>query len=366
MASSHSHEDIRVNIFEAVCRMAAEGAPELLGVLVDPETGERTEDFQRVVDAFEKSLIGSGFPGFWMEAPLIGKAEFDLHVYFDRPKLAPGDTFLRGDGYGMQKIFDWYINRETGGVGLGFAHDLRGTGDDAPGSLPATYINVNNAPLDDMFGFFESAGMPEAAMRFRSLALSLPKEWRVWYMGIFAGREGVPVRAGSFVASEAQQAYAQDVSLFEKDLRATGFTAIDDDMLDKLHKLAQLPLQLEIQLDKLEDGSVSDVLSVSLATRTPGPKKTRESFRGGEGQQAMELLESWGIADARWREIPDASLGKLLPMGAFDVSDLQAGSEKLPSGVLMSSTPSFIKVKWADGKLGPAKVYMNCSGAIVG
>jgi hypothetical protein len=101
-------------------------------------------------DTFKKSLIGSCFPNFWLEAPLIGEPGFDLHVYYDRGQVRPGTRFEAGAGFGIQALFDWYFGTELGGVGVGFAHDLRG-GQRATGE----YVNFNGKPLSDVHGFFE-------------------------------------------------------------------------------------------------------------------------------------------------------------------------------------------------------------------
>lgn len=79
----------------------------------------------RALEIFQRSLIGSDYPSFWLEVPLAGEPGFDLHVYYDRGRVHPRDRFEEGNGFGMQSLFDWYFGVETGGVGVGFAHDLR-------------------------------------------------------------------------------------------------------------------------------------------------------------------------------------------------------------------------------------------------
>ncbi len=141
--------------------------------------------------AYRKSLIGRSFPSFWMEVPLAGEPGFDLHVYYDRGQVPPGERFGVGAGFGMQGLFDWYFGIETGGVGVGFAHDLR----DGIGAVGA-YVNFQQAPLDDPRGFFASLGADGSYEQAERLLSRLPRGWRPWYLGLFPGRPGAGVRGG--------------------------------------------------------------------------------------------------------------------------------------------------------------------------
>ena len=81
-------------------------------------------DLQVAREILRRNLLGDRFPGFWMETPLLGAPGFDFHVSYDRPDLPVGVRFSQGDGFGHQRLVDWFVSEETGGVGLGFAHDI--------------------------------------------------------------------------------------------------------------------------------------------------------------------------------------------------------------------------------------------------
>ena len=83
-------EPRQVKMAMAVVRASMNGAgPELLG-----------QDLELARATFARNLIGDGYPGFWMEAPLLGETGFDFHVCYDRPDLPPGVRFAPGAGYG--------------------------------------------------------------------------------------------------------------------------------------------------------------------------------------------------------------------------------------------------------------------------
>lgn len=301
------------------------------------------------VEAFRKSLIGRRFPNFWMEVPLCGNPGFDLHVYYDRGQVDPGERFEPGCGFDMQALFDWFFGVETGGIGVGFAHDLR----DGSGAVGA-YVNFNHRPLDEKRGFLSSLGADKSYGCVSELLNRLPESWHPWYLGLFPGRLGAGVRVGAFVSSERQSAYATDPHALADDLCRTGFTAFDETMLERISELAATPFTLELQLDAI-DGGVGDTLGVDLTMRRSSSDSVAASFdEGAPAWKACQLLESWGVADSRWHLISKASMGRLLPMGEAYGNTLLA----------MGCTPAFVKAKWVATKLQPAKVYLQCTSRL--
>ena len=297
-------------------------------------------------DAFKKSLIGSSSPNFWMEVPLLGDPGFDLHVYYNRSQVQPHERFADGCGFGMQGLFDWFFAKETGGVGVGFAHDLRE-------STKATgvYVNFNMNPLKDPKGFFSSLGVSEAYTYLLPLMKRLPKGWNPWYIGLFPDRAGAPVRLGAFIDAEKQEAYAHNVGTLEHDLARVGFDAVDNTMLTRISEMAAFPYVLELQLD-VTDAGIGDTLGADLTLGMGSAAQTVEAFESqNSGAHACELLESWGATDARWQKIPQVSIAKK----AFLAADNRDNS-----AIYLFCLPRFIKAKWKAAKLLPAKVYFEC------
>ena len=303
------------------------------------------------VEAYRKSLIGSAFPSFWLEVPLVGAPGFDLHVYYDRGDVLPDDRFEHGRGFGMQALFDWYFGSDVGGVGVGFAHDLR----EGAAYSTGAYVNFNKHPLTDWGDFFRALGAEDAIGHTEALLQRLPERWSTWYLGLFPQRAGSPTRVGAFVSRDKQAAYAADKNLLARDLAQAGFTAVDDALLDCVAELSAMPYQLELQLDATAEGT-GDTLGVDLTLEMRSAKSVREAFaEGGAGARACELLESWGIADDRWHNIAGASTARIVPLASAEGK----------TSVLLTCVPSFIKVKWAGARIQPAKVYFNCDARII-
>lgn len=299
--------------------------------------------------AYRQSLIGRSFPSFWMEAPLAGEPGFDLHVYYNRGQVLPGERFGPGVGFGMQGLFDWYFGTETGGVGVGFAHDLR----DGSGSVGA-YVNFLDKPLSDIRGFFASLGVDGSYECAERLLTRLPRAWHPWYLGLFPGREDSGVRVGAFVSREREAEYANNPHALADDLSRAGFTAVDGSMLARLQAMAALPYQLELQFDATRDGT-GDTLGADLTLGLASAKSVRAAFaEDGPARHACELLESWGMADSRWHLIPDASIARIIPLGLGDDR----------ASLLMTSIPAFIKAKWTKTRPQPAKVYFQCASKL--
>lgn len=314
---------------------------------------------------YRKSLIGRAFPNFWLEVPLLGDAGFDLHVYYDRAQVRAGDRFARGSGFGMQALFDWFFGCEVGGVGVGFAHDLRAAAGGARVDVPAdvnvatgAYVNFNRRPLLHMPGFFEALGAGSKAEDATRLMARLPDAWRPWYLGVFPKRAGAGTRVGAFVGRERQQSYVSRVDAFGKDLAQANFTASDGEMLRRLRQLAALPFRIELQLDAMSHGTGPTLgVDLTLGTRTAGVR--RDDFvDGGNAVRACRLLEEWGAADARWHHVANAFVSHAARLPWEGDGD--------PATLLMRCTPAFLKAKWVEGELQPAKVYLKCATCIKG
>lgn len=330
---------LRTASFKALVELVSRGASTeaLLGPS-NPLAGE----------TFEKSLIGTSFPSFWMEAPLLGDAGFDLHVYYDRNQVASGERFEDGCGFGLQALFDWYFGAEKSGVGVGFAHDLR----DGSGAVGA-YVNFKAKPLSDTRGFFAALGAEDSYGSASDLLGRLPSAWNPWYLGLFPERPQAGVRVGAFVSPKRQAEYAADPRALENDLMQAGFTAFDNAMLERIAQLAATPFTLELQLDATAAGT-GDTLGVDLTLRSPSAGKARELFaEDGLGSKACALLESWGAADQRWKHIEQTIFSRLVPLGEGQF-------------IAFGCAPAFIKAKWTAAKPLPAKVYLHCMARLLG
>lgn len=322
----------------------------VMAVLARAARGEGSrllgDTLERARATYLQNRRGSGCPDFWMEAPLTGPAGFDFHMSYDRPELQSSEWHTPEANDDYQVLVDWFVNEETGGVGLGFAHDLR-TGSS---NAPAVYVNTYHKPLDDNVGFFQAAGHPQLAPAVEKLLGQLPSDYETWYLGVFANRVGTPARVGCFLPSRIRSSCATDPEPFARELSALGFDAFSDTMLRQLHELAQVPLAWEIQFDVFADGHLGDVLSIDLCLALGHTVHFAEFFADeGLGGQAMRVMESWGVADSRWTLIPQACFARLVRPPESEYA------------YLLRCWPSFLKAKWVASTPQPAKVYLQCT-----
>ena len=326
-------------IFDALFDRAAGGeAAGLFGALAEKENRA----------ALHQKLCGRRFSLLFLEVPLAGEAGFDLHLIHDAEDIrrgAPYEDTLYG-GYGP--LFSWYAEKDRGGDGLDVVYDLR-EGWDAP---PMAYLKMED-DTPDFEGFFRAMGDEGAAARYRAKRKALPDGWRTWYTGVHTRRKGRPIRLGSFLTDGLQKRCAADAGLFARDLGAVGFPAPPSPaMQDKLRELFAFPLQIDIQIDVLEDGSTGDMLGVSLTTGRIGRDALAASFSKGFALDVMRLLEGWGVADGRWKQLPAAT---------FQASALLRSREGDKRRFILSSRLAYVKVRFRGA--GPlaydAKAYLS-------
>ena len=299
--------------------------------------------------AFLRSLAGEEFPVIWFEIPLLDEPRFDLHVALSRGALRGDVRFDPGAGNGYDELMRWYAEEEEGGGGLAFAYDVsEGRIDD-----PAIHVNINLVPLDDMERFFDLAAGDGAARLYANFASRLPQGWHLLYTGVHPGRPGAPVRVDCTPSAELQEAYAADVSLLEADLRACGFTAVGPALRDFATLILDSPFGLELQFDVMRDGSVGSTLGMSACFPFSAPDALRSLFgKGGSAEALLREVERRGLADDRWRLIPDAAFAKLVPIDGVPL--------------VLYCAPTFLKLRMRDGKPFDAKVYLRAGSIASG
>ena len=293
-------------------------------------------------EAFSRSIAGDEFPLVWFEIPLLGKPRFDLHVALSRKALSANANFLPGAGNGYKKLFAWYGREEPGGLGLAFAYDVSEGKIDSP----AVHVNVNGVALSNMDEFFKLASGLQAAELYRGFTDQLPQGWRVWYTGVHPGRPGSPVRVDCFVDEIRKSAYVSDLRLFENDLRSCGFTAPLDSLGALAAPILSSPFGLELQFDVLNDGSVGPTLGISACFGSGSESHLRPMLQAeGDAGQLLAHIEEMGLADSRWQQLAGGIYTRTLP-----VED---------SMMLVTCSPTFVKLRMRNGKPFDAKVYIQ-------
>ena len=333
MEGPNRGNQMQLEIFRALCTLAAEdGRREALFGDCEPLARE----------AFLRSPSGGEFPLLWFEVPLAGQPRFDLHVALSRKSLQGCTQFFPDAESNHNELFRWYVENETGGNGLALAYDIsEGRIDD-----PAIHVNVNGSSLENMDRFFDLAAGEGAYARYLGFESRIPQGWRIWYAGVHPGRPGAPVRVDCFVDEVLKSDYATDMTLFERDLRACGFTAASPALRDLAAPILRSPFRLELQFDVMGDGSLGPTVGVSAGFPFVSSDAVRRLFGdGGEGGKLMTAIEGMGLSDERWRYVPDAAFSKLV----------QAGD----AARAFYCVPTFVKLRMRNGEPLDAKFYLQ-------
>ena len=290
--------------------------------------------------AFGRSFAGEAFPEVWFEVPLAGDACFDLHVLTSREGLDFDPADADDARVFHPEVFEWFASRENGVRQLAMSHDLsQGRADS-----PAVQLLVSTRDAGVTCEFLQATGRADAVGPYRTFVERLPEGWFACYTGAFPGRQEMNLRVECIPEQELQSAYAQDGSLLEAHLRQTGFDDWGDTIIPRCQELARMPFRLEFQFDVTPQGTAGTTIGASLRFDCPPgtpdwlPFETR-----GAGGQLMQLVESWGLADERWRLLEDAAFAK---RAAFQGESLT-----------LFNFPAFVKLRWRDGEPLDAKAY---------
>ncbi len=298
----------------------------------------------RACDAFERSLVGTAFPEVWFEVPLLGDPWFDLHVLTDRNTVGPADEFLPKNTGGHPEAFAWFASQDRRVRQLALSWDVSTS---SAGELaePAVQLLVRGQNGKTTCNFLETVGRADAASSYRAFIDRMPKGWFACYAGVFPSRPGHHLRVECIPNGEQQRAYARDGTLLEEHLHQVGFSSLGDTTIRYCTTLARTPFKLEFQFDVESDGIVGPTLGASVRFACPPGTSDFKPFKTeGEAGNLMRRVESWGLADDRWR---------LLEKTAF-VQRLSKDGESHT----FYSYPAFLKLRWRDGQPLDAKAYL--------
>ena len=154
--------------------------------------------------AYEKTLIGEGYPAAYLEFPLLGEPYLDLLSVHGH--VEPGSRFAAGAGFGYQALFDWYaLARPQGPVSLGIEVDC-GTGECERAGAYLQYRDHTGL----VGPFLESVGAGWRTKAFEEVAERMGERWRPSYVGLFPARAGAPMRIGGYLDPYELRACAED------------------------------------------------------------------------------------------------------------------------------------------------------------
>lgn len=321
--------------FDALCQMAAgDGRGEALF----------GDSISLVRDAYERTLIGDGYPTAYLEFPLLGKPCLDiLSVHSE---VHRGERFAPGAGFGYQPMYDWFSGVcNVGDVSCGIELDTSVGETERAGA----YLQYrSHSELAEPF--LDSVGEGARAASYRVVLDRMPDGWPPAYAGVFPGREGTPLRIGGYLGNAAQRAYAEDPSSLSRAFDQIGFTAYDEAMLERCSLFMGLAPSVDFQFDIMPDGSLGDVFGLSLSFNETRPREARACMESGYGAAVCDTLQRWGLADDRWRLIADAAFAVHVP---FERKDGTEGRFAL------CCLFNYAKVKFKAAVACPAKFYLR-------
>lgn len=290
-------------------------------------------------------MVGKRFPSVYLEFPLVGEPFLDVTVLLG--ELEPGTRIASEAARGSEAMLDWYaqIRTHDDAISCGFELDTKDP------ELPSAAIHFQPRKHTGLVRlFFEAIDEPERADLYLNQAARMPEGWPLSFFGLFRGRPGSPLRVCGYLGLKSQQACANDPQLIAEAFRDVGFHAYDDAMLEQVSTLlSAVPGQTDFQFDVYPDGTLGNTFAVDAQFGIEQPEAVQRTFTEGGGARVMSLLESWGIADDRWRLGAQAAFARAIPV------EIEDGGLGKYSFTLM---PQWVKVRWIDGVLQPSKLYI--------
>lgn len=303
------------------------------------------KSFDIARDAYERTLIGEGYPTAYIEFPLLGSPGFDLLAVHQAVRR--GSRFAPGAGFGYQAMLDWFSGICDRGINASCGIEF----DTSVGETERAGVYLQYRKHTDLIApFLESIGEEARAESFLAVAERMPEGWPPAYVGLFPGRAGTPLRIGGYLEGAVQKACSADPALLAAQFDRIGFSAYNDEMLSRCGALLSLAPSVDFQFDIMPDGTLSDVFGLSLSFNETKPDEARVCMESGYGARICSTLQEWGLADERWRLIAGAAFARHVPFVRED------GSQ---GRFALCCLFNYAKVKFAGGVAQPAKFYLR-------
>ena len=302
--------------------------------------------------AYERTLIGGGYPTAYLEFPLLGDPCFDMlsvHGYVEA-----GSHFAEGAGFGYDRMLSWFqgVCEPGGSVSCGIELDT------ASGETERAGVYLQQRTRHELVApFLESVGESARTKSYLDALARMPEGWPPAYVGLFPGRPGTPLRIGGYLGRDELCHCAEDPDHLAGCFRQAGFSAFDADMLRRCCEFMELAPSADFQFDIMPDGSLGDTFGLSLSFNETKPRQARECMESGYGGAIMELLQGWGLADNRWKLIAGAAFARHV---GYEREDGTEGRFALAIRF------NYAKVKFTACEPRPAKFYLTCTAGDLG
>ena len=259
--------------------------------------------------ALRKYAIDASDECFYFELPLAGEPRMDLLLQYNCGKIRLPASRRGGMNSVSSDFFSFFEacakDPDIARYIVGFSFDLS-EGRDLPGIYllpPRNLPNISYVPR-----MLERLGASGRIQKVMDAFASAPAGWQPYYAGYMDARPGTPTRLGFFLDHGMCRRYREDRALLKRDLSQYCRRPVPGDMLDQIHLLTQKGYVWDFQFDMLPDGDLARSLGVSV--RDEADENTWASTKAFLECNAMEnlmlTLESWKLADGRWRLLRDA------------------------------------------------------------
>lgn len=304
--------------------------------------GESLERVKKVLPDFVDPGDLNHFPDLYLEFPLLGDPFLDVTVLYSN--ISEDARIVSPFAAGTEQMLGWLAQVKSkypdvcGGFEIDTKHSSRITA--AVGFQPREHTEL-------AMEFCEMIGEPQYGRLYEKMAGRMPTGWKPSYFGLFKGRPGSPLRIGGYMDQEQVASCLEDPDVLIRFFAAAGFTAYDAPMIREICSvLAVSPGSVEFQFDMYPDGNVGGNFAIATSFAIQQREAVLATFYDSEGSGAKytDLLQKWGIADERWKKGLEAVFARALP--------LKDGA------VTFSVFPQWIKVRWTDKGLQPAKMYL--------
>ena len=320
--------------FAVLCLQAADAGrgPVLLGDSV-PRARELVAPF----------LVGDLMPEIYLEFPLAGEPFMDVTLLYGvLPEGVQIDSpLVEGTREAFGLFQQWRAQDER--VACGYELDCGSAGRAAAGMhfQPRSHREFVEP-------FCEALGEPERARLYLAQDARMPQDWPLSFFGLFRGRPDYPLRVCGYLGDDEVESCSRDPRRIASALSQAGFEAYDDTMLEQAARVLELRGDsVDFQLDVMPDGSLGSTFAFDLRFDEMRAEEARDSFRSGSARGLVEQLQGWGIADERADLMADLAFTRGIPVRGDD------GSMR---GYGFSLVPGWLKVRWKDGVLQPAKM----------
>ncbi|MBQ9042516.1 MAG: hypothetical protein IJ111_06840 [Eggerthellaceae bacterium] len=297
-------------------------------------------------------MVGEKSPNVYLEFPLIGKPFLDVTVLPGR--LSAGTRIDSPAAVGTESLLEWAVGTccKSDGVCFGFELDVKES------SLPTAAVHFQHFARTDLVApFLEAIDEPERAESYLGLSARMPKGWPLATLGLFRGRPHAPLRASGYLNAQEKATCAEDPARLAVAFDTVGFTAYDSAMIERASELLRAaPGSVEFQFDVFGDGKLGPTFAFDVQFAVAQPDEVRASFAGGPAMRVLGLLESWGVADKRWRLAGDAAFARAIGV------ELDNGSAGRFAFTLM---PQWAKARWTNCEPQPSKLYHLAKAELV-